>query len=257
MEIQRYKDEFFCKKRIVLVGVLVLIILCFFMTVKYGKNNGNGENNSIMIQNRNIIKVACVGDSITYGYGLVNWEKNNYPVILASLLGKSYQVKNFGDNGSCVQADAEQPYEMTAAYEESISFESDILIFMLGTNDSKVENWKGIEVFKEQYLKLLDSYLKGEHMPDVYLCTPAHSFSLTGSSGGVVNFEVQPEMVDQMAECVRQIAKEREYPLIDIHVLTENHPEWFKEDGIHPDENGAEAIAKEVWRVLNEKAESE
>ena len=34
------------------------------------------------------IKVACVGDSITYGHSVSNWKENNYPKVLQELLGE-------------------------------------------------------------------------------------------------------------------------------------------------------------------------
>ena len=46
------------------------------------------------------VKVACVGDSITYGAGIKDRKKNSYPAQLQSLLGEGYQVRNFGNSGS-------------------------------------------------------------------------------------------------------------------------------------------------------------
>ena len=41
------------------------------------------------------IKVACVGNSVTYGYTLLEREKNCYPAQLARMLGDGYEVANF------------------------------------------------------------------------------------------------------------------------------------------------------------------
>ena len=48
-------------------------------------------------------KVACIGDSITYGYGLADRANESYPSQLQKLLdtkepGK-YEVRNFGNSG--------------------------------------------------------------------------------------------------------------------------------------------------------------
>ena len=43
------------------------------------------------------IKVACVGNSITYGYTLPDRETNAYPAKLQKMLGDDYVVGNFGD----------------------------------------------------------------------------------------------------------------------------------------------------------------
>ena len=42
------------------------------------------------------IKVACVGNSITYGTGLADRATQSYPVQLQKLLGEHYEVENFG-----------------------------------------------------------------------------------------------------------------------------------------------------------------
>ena len=46
------------------------------------------------------IKVACVGNSVTWGYGLTNREADCYPVQLQRMLGNKYDVRNFGHSGS-------------------------------------------------------------------------------------------------------------------------------------------------------------
>ena len=46
------------------------------------------------------IKVACVGNSITYGTGVAEREKNAYPVKLQQMLGDKYEVGNFGKPGA-------------------------------------------------------------------------------------------------------------------------------------------------------------
>lgn len=45
------------------------------------------------------IKVACVGNSITYGTGLSDRATQSYPVKLQKLLGERYEVENFGKPG--------------------------------------------------------------------------------------------------------------------------------------------------------------
>ena len=46
------------------------------------------------------IKVACVGNSITYGTGLSDRATQSYPVQLQKLLGERYEVENFGKPGA-------------------------------------------------------------------------------------------------------------------------------------------------------------
>src|SRR6266567_8819016 len=48
------------------------------------------------------IRVACVGDSITFGAEVENRETNCYPVVLSKLLGHRFEVRNFGVSGATV-----------------------------------------------------------------------------------------------------------------------------------------------------------
>lgn len=57
------------------------------------------------------MKIACVGDSLTYGYASTNPATNSYPSVLGQLLGDSYQVGNFGKSSSYV-LDPDNPYNI-------------------------------------------------------------------------------------------------------------------------------------------------
>ena len=82
---------------------------------------------------KRIIKVACVGNSITYGAGISNREKNSYPAQLQYYLGDDYEVRNFGSNGATAQSDGDYPYVRTGVYGESKNFLPDIVLIKLGT----------------------------------------------------------------------------------------------------------------------------
>ena len=45
---------------------------------------------------KDVIRVACIGNSITYGSRLKNRERDAYPAVLGRMLGDGYWVKNFG-----------------------------------------------------------------------------------------------------------------------------------------------------------------
>lgn len=196
------------------------------------------------------IKVALVGDSVTYGHSIKNWPKNNYPALLSDLLGDGYCVKSYGVSGSTVQPDGDQPYDATKAYQWSHEFEADILVFMLGSNDSKPENWKGAEKFKEEYLKLLATYTEVENPPVVFLCTPPTAYFPEGVTEGLSNYDVQPEIIEEVAEIVKDVAADKEYTLININDLTENRRDLFGKDNVHPNNDGAKEIASAVYDFI-------
>ena len=56
------------------------------------------------------IRVACVGNSITYGAFITDRDINSYPAQLQVLLGKEYDVRNFGLSGCTVLDKGNMPY---------------------------------------------------------------------------------------------------------------------------------------------------
>lgn len=242
------------KKRLGKALLITVLVFAILLGASYGYlyfNGLSGVSQSSEPQEGQV-RIACVGDSITYGHGISNWEKNNYPARLGKLMGKDYHVQSFGVPGRAVQDNSDQPYRVLEHYQKSLEYEADIIVFMMGTNDSKPENWFGEEAFKEAMLSLLDSYLAGEKQPQIYLCTPAKAFFTEGFTGNVTEYDIQPEIVDVIDGIIRQIAEERGYPLIDIYTLTAENPEWFEKDGVHPSNAGAAAIAQAVHEALTE-----
>lgn len=194
------------------------------------------------------IRVACVGDSITYGHGTTGWPGNTYPAVLQRLLGQQYHVNNYGASGYAVQDTADRPYTTLAQYPQSLAYEADIVVFMMGSNDTKPINWIDEESYREALLHLLDSYADAR----ILLCTVPAAFFLDGQTEGVTNHNIQPLVAGQIAQVIREVAAERGYPLVDIYALTAQHPEWFAKDGVHPNNDGAAAIAQAVYSALTE-----
>lgn len=234
------------KVLLILLLILVLIVAGGFTYLYF--NGMSGVSNTTEAKEGQI-KVACAGDSTTYGHGISNWPKNNYPTVLQKLLGDAYHVNNYGVSSFAVQEDADRSYRTLPHYQESLAYDADYVVFMMGSNDSKPENWKGAEAFKADLLTLLDSYGDAE----IILCTLPSAFFLEGQTEGITNHDIQPLIVDEIAQVTRDVAAECGYTFIDIHALTAQHPEWFKKDGVHPSNKGAVAIAQAVYDVLPAK----
>lgn len=226
--------------------VLILILACGFAYLYF--NGMSGMSNTTDPKDGQI-KIACAGDSTTYGHGISGWPGNNYPAVLQNLLGDAYHVNNYGVSSFAVQESADRSYRTLPHYQESIAYDADYVVFMMGSNDSKPHNWKGADAFREDLLSLLDTYGDSE----ILLCTLPAAFFLEGQTEGVTNHDIQPLIVNEIAEITREVAAERGYTLIDIHALTARHPEWFEKDGVHPSNEGAAAIAGEIYTVLSGK----
>lgn len=203
------------------------------------------------------IKVACVGDSITYGHGISDWTKNSYPVVLQGLLGDEYHVANFGSSGACVNPSGDQPYVNREIYQAALEYDADIIVFMMGTNDAKPENWTNKDQFWKDYIALLASFMEEGKSPEIYLalCTEAYYPEDIDKTTGITSFDIQPEIIDEIVETIDMNASLTSGVFlrkIDVHSLSESHPEWFEADGIHPNNDGAKAIAEAVAEVIRQ-----
>lgn len=199
------------------------------------------------IQNRSL-RIACVGDSITYGAKIKNISKNSYPARLQQLLGSSYLVKNFGASGYTLQKSGNYPYWDHVNFQKSSDFQPDIVLLMLGTNDSKTCNWENAQSFTKDYREMLSHYLSLESSPQVFLMTPATVFP--ESFNAADSYTINAEIVNLIAQLIRQLAQDENLPLIDIHSATKTHPEFFQEDGVHPNAQGASFIADCVSEAI-------
>ncbi|MDM5332947.1 GDSL-type esterase/lipase family protein [Ureibacillus composti] len=223
--------------------VVALIVMSFLLRSLTDGERYSAEGNGKPTSLKDIkIKVACVGDSITYGYG--------YPEELQRLLGTAYDVRNFGYSGRTAMSTGDYPYIKEEIYKESLTFSPKIVVIMFGTNDSKVQNWISKEEFKKQYRDLILSYTTLNSSPTVYLNTPATPYYIDGKTSGPMKFNIQKEKVSEVVEGVQELGKELGLEVININQVTKNHPEWFEKDGIHPNPDGAKAIASAVYQGI-------
>ena len=82
------------------------------------------------------LRVACVGDSITYGSGIKDRHHDSYPAVLGRWLGPGWDVRNFGVSGATLLKKGDLPYFKQKNHEAAVAFTPDIVVIMLGTNDS-------------------------------------------------------------------------------------------------------------------------
>ena len=187
-----------------------------------------------------IKKVACVGDSITYGYHI-----DNYPYILQVLLDRGSYVRNFGLSGSTAMRSAKMSYRRFSNYRKSFRFQPDIVVIMFGTNDANAQNWKGPEVYTAEYRELLQSYRELSSDPIIWLMTPPLPLYPKTEEDKAMN-----EHIRQEQDCVKALAEELDAQVIDLCEKTKNHPDWFQPDGVHPNAKGAMEIAHIVYDAI-------
>ena len=191
------------------------------------------------------IKVACVGNSITYGYLLENRERDAYPSVLQKKLGKPYVVGNFGKSGATLLSKGHRPYIEQEEYKQALAFAGDIVVIHLGINDTDPRNWPNYrDDFIPDYLALIDSFKKANPKAHflIALMTPIrHTHSRFESGTRDWHTEIQ-----QAIEC---IAKEANAQLIDFHSPLYAYPQLLP-DAVHPNAEGAAMIAQVVYSAI-------
>jgi lysophospholipase L1-like esterase len=189
-----------------------------------------------------ITKVACIGDSITYGSGIKNRVHNSYPAQLDSIFGISYDVRNYGIGGRTMLKHGDYPYWDEEIYRCAREFNPDIVIIKLGTNDSKPWNWKYSDKFEQDYRKMISDFQSLSSAPEILLCYPVPVFETKwGISDSVVVYGVIP--------AIDNLAAEFDLKIIDLYEPFVDNENLFP-DKIHPDAEGARQMAEIIANAI-------
>jgi len=121
-------------------------------------------------------KVACIGDSITYGARIANRNVNSYPAQLGRMLGKGYSVSNFGVSGATLLKKGNKPYWRQRAFGFARKFLPDVVVIKLGTNDTKPANWKHRDSLVDDYVEMVKAFQELDSKPKVFICYPVPVF---------------------------------------------------------------------------------
>ena len=206
------------------------------------------------------IRVACVGDSITYGCFCAGQPWNSYPSQLGRLLGDAYQVVNYGAMlcvpmmtlhviNRTLTKSGDHPYTAEELYLKSMEFRPDIVLIMLGTNDTKPYNWDP-EAYKRDMIDMIDSYRSLDPQPQVFIMLPPPAFEVRGK----VMWDIRADVLEnELLPILREIADENGVPLIDTYSPFLEQSKLFI-DGVHPTPDGAGLLARTVYDAIENES---
>lgn len=209
------------------------------------------------------IKVACIGDSITFGFLLAHPEQESFPGQLQRMLGDGYEVRNFGVPGLGVylhlpwksQKNGKRAWSLSPKYAEAMAWKPDIVISNLGANDLDEypkEFLPGADcipaltrgTFRRQYADVLNAFKSGGSSPRILMWT-----RLCAMKGA--RAEKYGLTMAVMAEDLERVAAEVGAEGLDIYSVTKDsaaNEEW--PDMTHPPVSGHQAIAEAILKVL-------
>ncbi len=190
-------------------------------------------------------KVACIGNSVTYGLTLKDPSTTSYPAQLQKMLGNEYEVKNFGRSGATLLKKGHNPYYKSDEFLRALAFKPDIVVIHLGLNDTDPRNWPNYgDEFKADYSWLIDTIRSVVKTAKIYICklspiTNGHSRFNSGTRDWhrVIN------------TFIPEIALANDVHLLDFHSPLYGRPDLLP-DAIHPNEEGAKILARTVYQNL-------
>ena len=188
------------------------------------------------------VRVACVGNSITYGTGIADREHFSYPVQLQKMLGNGYVVGNFGKPGATLLYKGHRPYVEQPEFKEALRFKGDIAVIHLGINDTDPRNWPNYrDEFVKDYLSIMDSLRAANPKVRFILArmTPIADRHPRFQSG-------TKQWHDEIQTAIETVARVSGAELIDFHEPLNPYPNLLP-DAIHPNPEGAGILAKTVY----------
>ena len=203
-------------------------------------------------------KVACIGDSITYGLGLQDREVESYPAQLQKMLDErfpgQYEVRNFGNSGRGIYLDSmrgseKRGFRYMPEHKAALEWMPDYVICNLGINDNGeyIKEYTGGRKrgqFENDYLALLDDYRK---------VNPEAKFAIWTKLSPLAEgqkFYRSPEPFLMQAD-LEAVAKRMNAVGIDMQEpLREKMDDIFARDKIHPNAEGAKIIAEATFTRL-------
>ena len=188
------------------------------------------------------IVIACIGDSIT-----ARGNPNGYPSQLGRMLGDKWRVDNYGISGSTLMIIGRNAYQKKELLQQALDSKPDVVVIMLGTNDSKPYAWAKKEQFIPDYKTLIGKFKALENKPRIFIAKPPYV-----NDGGKTTGINEAGILQQLP-LIDQIAKDEGVGVIDVHGATLGKNELFR-DGVHPVPKGSGVIAKTVYQVLTGKA---
>jgi len=188
------------------------------------------------------IRLACIGNSITFGAGIKNRETNSYPAQLGVMLGDRWDVQNFGVSRVTLLKKGNVPYWNQEEFKKALEFNPDVVVIKLGTNDTKPINWKYKDEFIGDYIDLIEQFRELEAKPKIWICYPVPAYpERWGISDKVIKEEILP-LIDEIAD-------KTDVPIIDLYSALSDKAEMFP-DKIHPNAEGAKLMAEAICHTL-------
>lgn len=239
---------------IILFGILLIYLLLAYNSIYYRIGSSNipilkveAMYNFNENQEGPVIKIAALGDSLTYGQGANDFTES-YPYLLAKSLAGEKQAISLSPFAF--------PGAMTSDLidnflDQAVAFQPDIATILIGVND--MHNHISLPDFKKNYQKII-SDLKTNPQTKIYLISmPFIGDEVLMLPPYQKHFFQETEKYN---EVIKTLAQENQVEYLDI---TTDTTELFKKSGdhysldhFHPSAIGYKIFAQLIYASINQ-----
>jgi lysophospholipase L1-like esterase len=184
--------------------------------------------------------VACIGDSFTSGYDLVNPTAEAFPAVLSKLKGTyTFTTENYGVAGVAVNNESKLSYLHSKICAESLKTKADIILVTLGANDAV---WTpDMSDFSQDYKQLLEAFISLPQAPKVIVMTPPRLLGLKGYDN----------LMGEIVKAEIAVAGDMKLDIIDIYAFSYGM-EKYSSDSVHFNAEGHRLVADYVYKELSD-----
>ncbi len=204
------------------------------------------------------LRIACIGNSITFGARLDKPDLESYPAVLSEMLKsndyQNYRIKNFGIGGATLLRFGTP--NLWPLIDSLQNFKPDIVIIKAGTNEtvgSPRLNWENINNFEKDYSDYISLIRKVNPNCRIVICSPLDMVIQTEglSPERITDLSGRRPRIWELRKRIKKIANtENTYFLELTRPFKGKANLMTNKDGVHPNKDGYQYLASLVFDYM-------
>lgn len=206
-------------------------------------------------------RIACIGNSITFGARLTHPETASYPAVLSALFTEkgylNYEIKNFGIGGATMlRFGSPNLWRMLDSLK---IFPPDIVVIKAGTNETVGAprlNWEHISEFEKDYSDYIDAIRKINPACRIIICSPLDMVLETKdlTKERKDDLSGRRPRIWELRQRIKKIAATKQVFFLDLTKPFKGKPDLMTTtDGVHPNQDGYHYLATLVFNCMRKK----
>jgi lysophospholipase L1-like esterase len=204
------------------------------------------------------LRIACIGNSITFGARLDKPDIESYPAVVAEMLKANdylnYEIKNFGIGGATILRFGTP--NLWPLIDSLDNFKPDIVVIKAGTNETVGKprlNWEHIGEFEKDYSDYIAEVRKVNPNCKIVICSPLDMVIQTDglSPERITDLTGRRPRIWELRKRIKKIASIENTFFLDLTSPFKGKANLMtKKDGVHPNKDGYQYLGSLVYDYL-------